>query len=167
MALNEQQLIPNYANIMLQVTRNRCCGSSVLPSLQLNNFPQKAVKTGIFRRKVDGPVVHVDYQREGVAQEDVLPPAKIGDLKIIRLPNTSDKLLASWTAPGGDFDIGSVSSYRFVYSDNIQDLIEEENQNAKILLGFERMEKAGQKQSLTLVFHIMTKIIILQHMHLI
>ena len=143
MALNEQQLIPNYANIMLQVTRNRCCGSSVLPSLQLHNFPQKAVKTGIFRRKVDGPVIHVDYKQETIAQEDVLPPSKIGDLKIIRLPNTSDKLLASWTAPGGDFDIGSVSSYRFVYSANIADLIEEENRNAKILLGFERMEKAG------------------------
>ena len=67
MALNEQQLIPNYANIMLQVTRNRCCGSSVLPSLQLHNFPQKAVKTGIFRRKVDGPVIHVDYKQETIA----------------------------------------------------------------------------------------------------
>ena len=107
----------------------------------MHNFPQKAVKTGIFRRKVDGPVIHVDYKQETIAQEDVLPPSKIGDLKIIRLPNTSDKLLASWTAPGGDFDIGSVSSYRFVYSANIADLIEEENRNAKILLGFEAFLK--------------------------
>jgi hypothetical protein len=141
----QQQLLPNYANIMLEVTQNRCCGSSVLPSLQLHNFPQKAIKTGIFRRKIDGPVIHAKYIREPVLQEDVLPPAKIGDLRIIRLPNTSDKLLASWTAPGGDFDIGSVSSYRFVYSTNIADLIDSENGNAKILLGFERMEKAGTK----------------------
>ena len=107
----QQQLPPNYANIMLEVTQNRCCGSSVLPSLQLHNYPQKAIKTGIFRRKVDGPVIHAKYFREPVLQEDILPPAKIGNLRIIRLPNTSDKLLASWTAPGGDFDIGSVSSY--------------------------------------------------------
>ena len=145
MSLNEHQLIPNYANIMLQVTRNRCCGSSVFPSIQLHNFPQKAIKTGIFKRKADGPAIHVKYSREAVHQEDILPPSKIGDLKIIRLPNTSDKLLASWTAPGGDFDIGSVSSYRFVYSSNIADLIEKENGKAKILLGFERMEKAGTK----------------------
>jgi len=73
----------------------------------------------------------------------MMPPAKMGDLRVIRLPNTSDKLLASWTAPGGDFDIGSVSSYRFVYSSTIADLIDTQNGNAKILLGFERMEKAG------------------------
>ena len=143
---NDKSMIPNYANVMLQVTRNRCCGSSVLNSLQLTNFPQKAIKTGIFRRTADGPAIHVKYtEEEPIHREDMMPPAKIGDLKIVRLPNTSDKLLASWTSPGGDFDIGSVSSYRFVYSHNIADLIDTKNGGAKILLGFERMEKEGTK----------------------
>ena len=142
---SKEQQIPNYSDIMLQVTKKRCCGSTVLPSLQLHNFPQKAIKTGIFRRTVHGPVVHMMYSQDSLLKQDMMPPSKIGDLRIIRLPNTSDKLLASWTAPGGNFDVGSVSSYRFVYSSNIADLIDTENGNPKILLGFERMEKAGTK----------------------
>ena len=149
---NELQQSPNYSDMMLQVTQRRCCGSSVLPALQLHNFPQKAIKTGIFRRTVDGPVIHIKYMPSSTLKEDVMPPAKIGDLRVIRLPNTSDKLLATWTAPGGDYNMGAVASYRFIFSSNIADLLEPHNENAKVLLGFDRLEKFGTKARIDFSF---------------
>jgi hypothetical protein len=65
-------------------------------------------KTGIFRRKTVGPVVYIQKPEK----EDRHPPSRIGDFKIIQIAGTTDKLLATWTAPGGDFTVGSVASYR-------------------------------------------------------
>ena len=54
-----------------------------------------------------------------------------------------DRLLAEWTAPGGDYDVGSVASYRFVFSQNIEDLIDPIKGEPQVLLGFDRIERAG------------------------
>ena len=58
----------------------------------------------------------------------------------------SNNLLATWTAPGGDYDEGSVASYRFVYSEDIGDLLKPDRR-PKILLAFDRMEEAGTDSS--------------------
>jgi hypothetical protein len=80
-----------------------CCGSTV----SLN--PEDTEKTGVFQRTLIGPVVHV-----GADAADVIPPSRIGNLDIRLLPG-SNNLLATWTAPGGDYDQGSVASYRLVF----------------------------------------------------
>ena len=96
----------------------------MLTSLNLKeNNPDRIVQPGIFRRKLIGPVIHITNPSR--PSDDSVPPSKIGDLKIRQLPgaSTPDRLLAEWTAPGGDFDVGSVASYRFVFSSSIEDLI--------------------------------------------
>ena len=97
-------------------SQQKCCGSSVFSSIKLN----KKIM-GSFRRSIVGPAVYLDY-----VSEDQIPPSKIGDLKILQMAGGSspDRLMAEWTAPGGDYDIGSVASYRFVFSPKIEDLID-------------------------------------------
>ena len=64
----------------------------------------------------------------------------------VKLLPGSNNLLATWTAPGGDFDEGSVASYRFVYSEDIADLLKPDRR-PKILLAFDRMEDSGTDSS--------------------
>lgn len=119
-----------------------CCGSTVSLS------PDQTEVTGVFSRTVRGPVVEV---ASVPGQDmDVLPPSRIADLKINVLPG-SNKLLAAWTAPGGDFNDGSVNSYRFVYSTDMSDLLNA-NATPKILLGFDRMEAAGTQSTIEFEF---------------
>ena len=133
----------NYADLFYSMeSKRKCCGSTVLPSLDLDQNPSKVERTGIFRRAISGPVVHLKTDIK--KSDDQVPPARIGDLKIRQLPgsNTQDRLLAEWTAPGGDFNAGSVASYRFVFSSNIQDLLDPRG-HPEVLLGFDRLERAG------------------------
>ena len=133
----------NYSDLFYAMeSRRKCCGSTVLPSLELDQNPSKVERTGIFRRVMTGPVVHLEHNLK--KSDDRVPPARIGDLKIRQLPGsvTRDRLLAEWTAPGGDFNVGSVASYRFVFSTNIQDLLDPSGQ-PEVLLGFDRLERAG------------------------
>ena len=51
----------------------------------------------------------------------VLVSGRITDLKVLMLE--SGQLVATWTAPGDDYDAGSVSGYRFVVADNISHLL--------------------------------------------
>lgn len=117
-----------------------CCGSVVAL------HPEQTEKTGIFRRSVPGPVTTL--ARVPGQSEDALPPARIGDLRVTALPgkNRGDHFLASWTAPGGDYNAGSVASYRFVFSEDISALLDP-SREAEVLLGIDRMEQAGTKAS--------------------
>ena len=121
----------HYVDLMVTSSIKKCCGSS----MKISGVREK---TGIFRRKTVGPVVYIQKPET----EDRHPPSRIGDFKISQIPGTTDKLLATWTAPGGDFTIGSVSSYRFVFSEDISDLLDPQG-NPKVLLGFDRTDKAG------------------------
>ena len=104
-------------HLMLEVTKRRCCGS------QVRSAPAQQVKTGLFRRSgLNGPVVHV--QTPAYGSDDHLPPARIGDFRVNPIPNTANKLLATWTAPGGDGHVGMVASYKFVMSDDIANLVD-------------------------------------------
>ena len=143
-AANLTGLQVNYGDLYYAISaKRRCCGSSVLPSLDLDNHPSRVERTGIFRRSVLGPVIHLISPSK--ASDDKVPPSRIGDLKIRQLPgaSTPDRLMAEWTAPGGDFDEGSVASYRFVFSSKMEDLLNPYEGEPEVLLGFDRIERAG------------------------
>ena len=136
----------NYGDLYYTISAKRkCCGSTVSSSLDLDKSPSKVERTGIFRRSVLGPVIHL--KNPSKASEDNVPPSRIGDLKIRQLPgaSTPDRLMAEWTAPGGNFDEGSVASYRFVFSSKIEDLLQADPSQGQpeVLLGFDRIERAG------------------------
>jgi len=118
-------------DLMVATSMRKCCGSSMKSSGHRE-------KTGSFRRQVIGPVVYI----QDPETEDISPPSRIGDFKISQIPGSLDKLLATWTAPGGDFSIGSVASYRFVFSEDIADLLDPRG-NPEVLLGFDRNDNAG------------------------
>ncbi len=90
-----------YVDLMVTSSIKKCCGST----MKISGIREK---TGIFRRKSVGPVVYIQKPET----EDRHPPSRIGDFKIIQIAGTTDKLLATWLAPGGDFTVGSVASYR-------------------------------------------------------
>ena len=128
---DDEEEVSIFAEMMVSSTFRKCCGSE----MKISGTKEK---TGIFRRKIAGPVVYIDRPET----EDRLPPARIGDFRISQIPGTTDKLLATWTAPGGDFGVGSVASYRFVFSEDIADLLDPQG-NPKVLLGFDRSDQAG------------------------
>ena len=68
-------------------------------------------------------------------------PGKIGDL-VISVSNMS-QLVLEWTAPGGDYNTGSVATYRFVYSHNIEELVRTGTPQA--LDGHKRSDVAGAR----------------------
>ena len=75
----------NYGDLYYTISAKRkCCGSTVSPSLDLDKSPSKVERTGIYRRSVLGPVIHL--KNPAKASEDSIPPSRIGDLKIRRLP---------------------------------------------------------------------------------
>jgi hypothetical protein len=80
-----------------------CCGSRVPTAAEL-------VATGPFRIVMQGPAVNL-LQVPLAGDQDRLPPARVGDLRVRIMPESS-RVLAAWTAPGGDFDEGAVSGYR-------------------------------------------------------
>ena len=124
----------------------QCCGSAV----SLN--PEQTEKTGTFRRSVKGPTVNLAAASEDDQGKDRIPPSRIGDLKVTVLPG-SNNLLATWTAPGGDFDRGQVAAYRFVFSEDIGQLLRPSSvRPPKILLGFDRLEEAGTQSSFDFEF---------------
>ena len=66
----------------------------------------------------------------------------------IRALEDGRSFLAVWTAPGDDYDHGSVSGYRFVYSSNISALLNAESgRRAETLLQFQRPDSAGVQTS--------------------
>ena len=114
-----------------------CCGSAMPVPAELTE------KTGPFARTVSGSVVNL-FEVPG-GKEDRMPPAKIGDLKVKVFPETQS-VLATWTAPGDDFDTGSVSGYRFVFSKNVSELVDQTAQ-PRTLVGFSRSDPAGTATS--------------------
>ena len=114
-----------------------CCGSSTTTHLDSKDLK----KMGVFQRTVQGPSFSINSNPNTL--HDSVAPSKIGDLLIQNL--VQDRFLATWTAPGGDSDMGSVASYRFVFSPNIQDLLDPVKGQPEVLLGFDRLERAGTK----------------------
>jgi len=113
-----------------------CCGSSVpLPD-------ERTKKIGVFKRHLTGP--SVDVKSIPLSSEKIRP-GKIGDLRITVLKE-KQQLLAGWTAPGGDFSDGRVKTYRFVFSQKIEELLTP-SVNAPALDGLKRSDEPGQSVS--------------------
>ena len=79
-----------------------CCGSVVRVE-ERDREPTEA-----FTRVGWGPVIHLFSVPD--PGTDLMPPGRITDLKVLMLE--SGQLVATWTAPGDDYDAGSVSGYR-------------------------------------------------------
>ena len=71
---------------------DRCCGSFVNFQEDTKNY------ISIFERRIEGSIFTVTQ----TSQEDIFPPAKIGDLKINQASNSGDDrvIIAHWTATG-------------------------------------------------------------------
>ena len=113
-----------------------CCGSTVPVT------KERLVKIGKFSRIQEGLIVDVDTVEIPREETDkFIQPGKIGDLSI-EVTNKS-QLIMTWTAPGGDFNAGSVVTYRFVYSHNIEELVRIGTPPA--LDGLKRTDVAGTR----------------------
>lgn len=124
-------------------TLDRCCGSRVV-------YPDSRRKlTGEFRRQAKGPVIHLLQVPNGGI--DLMPPARIGDLKLELIKGKST-ILATWTAPGDDFSTGSVSGYRFVYARDTSVMINPFDPNYQTLAEFRRPDAAGVSTSYQFAF---------------
>ena len=115
----------------------QCCGSVIASD------PKDRVPTGAFTRTTKGPVIHL--LSVPPSDVDLMPPAAIRDLKIEVQPK-SGQLVASWTAPGDDFDIGTVTGYRFVIAENYSSLLDPMS-DIQTLLGFQQPDSAGVSTS--------------------
>jgi len=110
---------------------NTCCGSRV---------PIPADRTrpiGLFRRTAEGPAVAVT----SLPAANKIRPGKIGDFSVSVLGDTQ-RLVAHWTAPGGDFNDGAVMTYRFVFSEKVTDMLTP-SVSAPALDGLKRSDPAG------------------------
>ena len=122
------------AHVMTMSEPGQCCGSMVPHS------PENLAPIGLFRRGLSGPGVQVVSVLSENMEENIRP-GKIGDLSIT-VTNTS-QLVLDWTAPGGDFNSGTVVTYRFVYSHNIEELVRTGTPQA--LEGLKRTDVAGTR----------------------
>ena len=115
----------------------RCCGSF------LEFKAEELEKTGAFSRQFSVPAINLIQVPH--SNEDRMPPAKIGDLKVEILAD-SEAIVAMWTAPGDDFDTGSVSGYRFLFSNSMARLLDH-TQEPALLEDLVRRDKAGTETS--------------------
>ena len=111
-----------------------CCGSRVPvdTSASVGSFSREQRGVSVDISKVDLP---------GTDTDKLIQPGKIGDLAIA-VSNTS-QLVMTWTAPGGDYNDGSVVTYRLVYSHNIEELVRSGTPPA--LDGLKRTDAAGAR----------------------
>ena len=58
----------------------------------------------------------------------------------------SGQLVATWTAPGDDFDLGIVTGYRLVVAENYSTLLDPMAE-VQTLVGFQQPDKAGVSTS--------------------
>ena len=70
-----------------------------------------------------------------------MPPARISDFRLTPDPE-SQKLFAEWTAPGDDYDHGTVHGYNVSFSADVRDLLDPSRQG-QILYSITRSDFAG------------------------
>ena len=80
-----------------------CCGSDA----KVLKLPEEP--TGIFQRHCDAGSIWV----KNPPSDDIFPPSPVRDLKVYKGERGIE---ATFTSPGGDFDRGIATLYRFFYS---------------------------------------------------
>ena len=93
-------------------SRRVCCGSK----LPVKDF----VPTGYFNRIISAPSFYIDFGSD----KDLAPPSRIIDLSIVADNNQpgGTEVTLSWTAPGGDYQQGSASSYEIRTATKVENL---------------------------------------------
>ena len=117
-----------------------CCGSSIRVPGDLKSFSS-------FKRVLNagGPVLHLVAVPDG-SGGDEMQPARIADMRIA-VDGEKSAVEAMWTAPGDDFDHGSASGYKFVFSLDAADLVDP-GRSPPVLHSVEgRSDEAGSEQS--------------------
>ena len=115
--------------------------------LKFSNEELKSM--GVFSRMFNIPGLNL-LQVPTSNDIDRMPPGKVGDLQIEVLP-ASMSLLATWTAPGDNYDSGIVRGYIFFFSNSISELLDP-TQDAPILVELDRSDTAGVHTSFQFKF---------------
>jgi len=101
----------------------RCCGSRMISRV--------GEPTGKFFRYVTGPSFFI--KKSNSLQQDLTPPSRISDFRILSTNTTMLRVNFTWTAPGGDFDAGKVEKYEIRCHPN-PDQLSEKNFHEKGIL---------------------------------
>ncbi len=121
-----------------------CCGSEINIPVDLRR------PTGSFKRTLkEGPVLHLIQVPDDQAS---MPPARISDLAL-GPDKTGRKLVAIWTAPGQDYDHGTISRYDFVFSEDITDLLDPSRHPPVLHEVSSRTDDAGTKATYSFTFN--------------
>ena len=93
-------------------SRRVCCGSK----LPVKDF----VPTGYFNRIISAPSFYINFGSE----KDLAPPSRIIDLSIVtdNQKRGGTEVTLSWTAPGGDYQQGTASSYEIRTATKVENL---------------------------------------------
>ena len=93
-------------------SRRVCCGSK----LPVKDF----VPTGYFNRIISAPSFYINFGSE----KDLAPPSRIIDLSIVtdNQQRGGTEVTLSWTAPGGDYQQGTASSYEIRTATKVENL---------------------------------------------
>ena len=93
-------------------TNLTCCGSVYVPASQLYTTPTpqftRYVKAAAFYVTQGIKYFVVNGQPE---MDDVFPPSRVTDLNVMSFVNNTLYATLSWSAPGGDFNLGKATSY--------------------------------------------------------
>ncbi|TRY61771.1 hypothetical protein TCAL_12265 [Tigriopus californicus] len=120
-----------------------CCGS------QISVPDGSQMRTGSFKRQESGPVLHLISVPDKAS--DKMPPSRIVNLRL-NIIEDERKVTALWTAPGDDFDSGSVQRYKLMFSENVEDLIDPERQATIIHSVDGREDESGTSQQYRFTF---------------
>ena len=93
-------------------SRRVCCGSK----LPVKDF----VPTGYFNRIISAPSFYINFGSE----KDLAPPSRIIDLSIVtdNQQRGGTEVTLSWTAPGGDYQQGTASTYEIRTATKVENL---------------------------------------------
>ncbi|XP_050392745.1 calcium-activated chloride channel regulator 4A [Patella vulgata] len=89
-------------------------------------YISRSTTAGSFLYKNMAPSAALPYPSENIIS-DILPPARITDLTVLKTSHTDQTIVLSWTAPGDDFDIDTASSYDIMMSHDVQDMVNHQN----------------------------------------
>ena len=104
-------------------TNVTCCGSAFVPANELYTTPTQQftrfLKAPAFRVSQGVQYFVVNGQPE---MDDVFPPTRVSDLKVMSFVNNTLYATLQWSAPGGDFNLGKADSYEVRCYTNAQAL---------------------------------------------
>ncbi|XP_059491187.1 calcium-activated chloride channel regulator 1-like [Neocloeon triangulifer] len=113
--LDEDQLYPSGQLLSVNSASGRCCGSAI--------WPQAVHQLVAFQRNL--PPLDVEVAAGAAERVDqILPPAKINDLRVLPQATGDLRTRLLWTAPGANGDVGSVDHYEVRFANDLATLVD-------------------------------------------